>query len=354
MKSKLLRVLILGFAVAVSAILAVQVTVFLLGPSISGLAILALLYVVIGGLAAYFTYRALSASFIKPIDSFALRLKSVYIPAEGPLPEDSISFVDIASASIKEEMEGMRARLISLQKFNESLGKTITTNDLIKNVSEALRSMPYLEGGLVLLINRDKTTANIYPLFPKDITQKKDFSFAQKGYSLADLKIEAPVVSEDLAAKARPNELEAIFKEKAYTKAVTVPIRDNGFFLGLLCVAVKGSASFDKDLKLIESLALLLGIKLAAMQLSSDLDQKKQELSEIKSTGKEQIANQIAEMKSTYSQVVQQGKMASMGLLSAGIAHELNNPIGGILGYTQLILSKHKSPEITKEKIDSL
>jgi len=354
MKSKLLRVLISGFAVAVAATLAAQVTGFFLGPSIAGLAVFASLYVAIGVLAAYFTYKMLNANFIKPLDSFALRLKGIFNAAEAFSLDDSISFIDKASVSIKEEMEGLKTRLISLQRFNESLGKAITTNDLIKNISEALKSLPYLEAGLVLLINRDKTTANIYPLFPKDIAQKKEFNFIQKGYSLADLKIESPVISEDLAAKAGPNELEAIFKEKAYVKALTVPVRDNGAFLGLLCVATRLASPLDKDLKFIECLALLSGIKLAAMQMSLELDQKKQEISEIKSTGKEQIASQISEMKATYSQVVQQGKMASMGLLSAGIAHELNNPIGGILGYTQLILSKLKSPEITKEKIDSV
>lgn len=43
-------------------------------------------------------------------------------------------------------------------------------------------------------------------------------------------------------------------------------------------------------------------------------------------------------------QIAQADKLASIGQLSSGIAHEINNPLGIILGYTQLLL-RHESPE---------
>ena len=50
-------------------------------------------------------------------------------------------------------------------------------------------------------------------------------------------------------------------------------------------------------------------------------------------------------------QLLQADKLASLGQLSAGVAHEINNPLGLILGYTQLML--REEPE-SSQKYDDL
>ena len=51
-----------------------------------------------------------------------------------------------------------------------------------------------------------------------------------------------------------------------------------------------------------------------------------------------QIMEDITEMKRTQNMLLQSAKLASVGEVSAGLAHELNNPMTTILGYTSLIL----------------
>ncbi len=52
------------------------------------------------------------------------------------------------------------------------------------------------------------------------------------------------------------------------------------------------------------------------------------------------LVKDIEERRSMEKQLAQADKLASIGQLSAGIAHEINNPLGIILGYTQFLLRK--------------
>jgi two-component system NtrC family sensor kinase len=45
----------------------------------------------------------------------------------------------------------------------------------------------------------------------------------------------------------------------------------------------------------------------------------------------------VTEEKRLQREVIQQEKMAAIGMLAGGVAHEINNPLGGILAFTQLM-----------------
>jgi len=69
------------------------------------------------------------------------------------------------------------------------------------------------------------------------------------------------------------------------------------------------------------------------------------------------IAERTSELEAAQTQLVQSEKMSAIGQLAAGVAHELNNPMGGILGYAQFALEKMSkaTPEImTARDIDAL
>ncbi|WP_298270365.1 cache domain-containing protein [Geobacter sp.] len=53
----------------------------------------------------------------------------------------------------------------------------------------------------------------------------------------------------------------------------------------------------------------------------------------------------IRQNKEMEANLAQQGKMASLGVLSSGVAHEINNPLGVILGYASYLESKTAEEE---------
>jgi len=63
------------------------------------------------------------------------------------------------------------------------------------------------------------------------------------------------------------------------------------------------------------------------------------------------LVKDIEQRRIVEEQIAQADKLASIGQLSAGIAHEINNPLGIILGYTQLLIRNEKS---NSEKFDDL
>jgi PAS domain S-box-containing protein len=63
-------------------------------------------------------------------------------------------------------------------------------------------------------------------------------------------------------------------------------------------------------------------------------------------TGTVNVVKNITEHKQIEQQLIMTDKLATIGELAAGIAHELNNPLTGVIGFSQLIMEGEIPPQI--------
>ncbi|NCO52355.1 MAG: HAMP domain-containing protein [Deltaproteobacteria bacterium] len=91
-----------------------------------------------------------------------------------------------------------------------------------------------------------------------------------------------------------------------------------------------------------EMIAAIRRVKQGRMDEQIKVDSQ-DELGELAQTFNRMI-KMLRQHKEMETALAQQGKMASLGVLSSGVAHEINNPLGVILGYAGY-LEKKISPE---------
>jgi len=66
------------------------------------------------------------------------------------------------------------------------------------------------------------------------------------------------------------------------------------------------------------------------------------------------IHRDVTERREAEQQLLTASKLASVGELAAGVAHELNNPLTGIMGYAQLLSDRQDVPQDIKKNLDRI
>src|SRR6266850_756490 len=89
-------------------------------------------------------------------------------------------------------------------------------------------------------------------------------------------------------------------------------------------------------------------------QMTVQLRRSRKELENYSADLENQVRLRTRELEEAQSHLVQAEKMSAVGLLVSGVAHELNNPLAGVVGYSQLLLREETGEKIRRglEKIN--
>lgn len=86
--------------------------------------------------------------------------------------------------------------------------------------------------------------------------------------------------------------------------------------------------------------------------MTTDLSKAKKELVEWGNTLEKKVGEKTEEIKKAHAQLIHSAKLASLGRMAAGVAHEINSPLTGIVTFGHLLLKKFPEGSEDREDIE--
>jgi two-component system NtrC family sensor kinase len=231
---------------------------------------------------------------------------------------------------VNRQLERRVKELNILANVGKSVTALLDTEQLLGRIVEAARYVTGAEEGSLLLIDRE--TGDLYMRAAQGLGEKYARGFRVKVQDT----IAGQVVRTGEPYWSSINEQSLKVKTNYLVRSLAyVPLKLGSRVIGVLLVdnKVSNRPFTENDVHLLSALADYAAVAIEKARLYGALKSFSVEL-------EKRVEERTRELQATRDQLVQSEKLASIGQLAAGVAHEINNPIGVILGFSQVLLKR--------------
>lgn len=212
------------------------------------------------------------------------------------------------------------------------------TNDIETILSSTLEEIHNLLGSYKTYFSvREKSLFKVrYSVLKNDVEEN---SLMEYEISVLDeIKNKNIVVSSCLKESLNSD----VFLTKG-VKRIIIPVYNKNKLLGIIVTLTRQKFQIEENKEILQSISVQLASSIIQAGLIQQLNKKNVKLEKT-----------LTELKDTQMQLINTEKMASIGQLVSGVAHEINTPLASISSNNKLISKLLDSEKITNEQIDIL
>ncbi|MBE7703259.1 MAG: hypothetical protein E7Z89_04320 [Cyanobacteria bacterium SIG28] len=242
-------------------------------------------------------------------------------------------------SKIKQQAQSQAMKLLLLNNISNIIRSSVDSSVILSSALEELSHLFAAFRAYYAVYSKDLAAYIINEsLHKKDISRKITFD-KQAEREIAEGKVFCSSCMKEFCEAKPFNEL---------VQRVVIPIYHMNNRLGVIVILTKQKTKFDDALEVLDGVSTQLGNAIIQAEL---YEKDARMVKELKRT--------LKELQDTQLKLINSEKMASLGQLVAGVAHEINTPIASIKSNNEIatkLISKIKNESVAEllEEINTI
>jgi len=237
------------------------------------------------------------------------------------------------------QIEQLNIRFATLNAISKIISSSLNLDEMLSSTIDKILDAPEVDSVRIYLLNDGGKILNLaaHKGLSANFINKPLMRSRKPGNGLLGQTLLGgePKVVENTLQPIGPDA--DLLIEEGFQSTVYIPLTTKGASIGVMCVSSLNQNTFSSEF--VEFLTVIgnhIGVALDNANMHKNIKEAYQDLKEVQ------------------EQIVWTEKLASLGKLAATIAHEINNPLAGVLNYIRLIIKQLSRNRFTHEKLEDI